>query len=216
MPPITNELLLKQLQWRYAAKKFDPAKKIPAADWAALEQALILTPSSFGLQPWKFLVITSQGLKDQLPAISWGQKQVQDASHVVVFAIRKNLNAGDVDRYLARIVEVRGGTVESLAGFRQMMLSSLVPPPAGFDINHWAALQAYIALGSFMTCAALLGVDTCPMEGIEPDKYDALLGLPAQGFATSVVCAAGYRAADDKYATVPKVRFRPEDAVEYL
>ena len=106
--------------------------------------------------------------------------------------------------------------VESLAGFRKVLMTSLVPPPDGFDIQHWAGLQAYIALGNFMTSAAMLSIDTCPMEGIVPEKYDELLGLPSEGYGTVVVCVAGYRAADDKYAALPKVRFAAEEVVRRI
>ena len=211
---LTAESLLDQLRWRYATKRFDAARTIPDTDWQALEEALILTPSSYGLQPWKFVVITDPAMKAQLPAISWNQKQVLEASHTVVFARRLDLTEEYVDHYLNRIAQVRGGTVEGLAGFRKLLLGSLVPPPADFDLEHWAALQCYIALGNFMTSAAMLGIDTCPMEGIVPAKYDELLGLPAKGYATVVVGCAGYRAADDKYAAVPKVRFAREELIE--
>ena len=217
MPAVVSpDSLLSQLRWRYATKKFDPARQIPEPDWQALEETLILTPSSYGLQPWKFVVITDPVVKAQLPAISWNQKQVQDASHTVVFARRLDLTEEYIDRYLSRIAQVRGGTVDALAGFRKMLLGSLVPPPADFNLQHWAALQCYIALGNFMTSAALLGIDTCPMEGIVPEKYDALLGLPAKGYATVVVGCAGYRAADDKYASIPKVRFTRDELIERI
>ncbi len=214
--PVSNETLLQQLRWRYAVKKFDPARIISAEDWHTLEQALVLTPSSFGLQPWRFVVITDQATKDQLVPISWGQRQVAEASHVVVFAVRKPLTESDVDGHVARTAEVRDVPVDSLAGFKKMLMKSLVPPPAGFDIHHWAGLQAYIALGNFMTSAAMLGIDTCPMEGIVPEKYDELLGLPSEGYGTVVVGVAGYRAADDKYAALPKVRFAAEDVVRRI
>jgi nitroreductase len=211
MKPVSNETVLRQLQWRHATKKFDAAKQISHEDWTTLEQALVLTPSSYGLQPWKFVVITDPATKQQLLPLSWGQRQIVDASHVVVFAIRHNLSEADIDRYLARIVEVRGGTVEALAGFRRMMVGGLL---AGeLNLNHWASLQVYIALGQFMTTAAMLGIDTCPMEGIEPAKYDQVIGLDKLGYGTVVACVAGYRASDDKYASAAKVRFKPEDVV---
>jgi nitroreductase len=213
MDPVSRELLLHQLKWRYATKKFDPARKISAEDWQVLAEALVLTPSSFGLQPWKFWVVTSSELKAQLLPLSYKQTQVVDGSHVVVLAARRNLAEVDVDRYLTRISEIRGVAVEHLAGFRKTMIRALVPPPAGFDINDWAAKQVYIALGNFMTAAAVMGIDTCPMEGIEPAKYDELLGIAEQGYGTVVACVAGYRAADDKYANTPKVRFATEDVI---
>ncbi len=216
MNVMSPESLLEQLSWRYAVKRFNPARKIPRDQWHALEEALVLTPSSYGLQPWRFFVISDQALKDQLVPLSWNQKQLADCSHVVVFAIKKDLTTADIDRYLARMAEVREVPVENLAGFRKLLISSFAPPPAEFDFNHWASLQVYIALGNFMTSAAVLGIDTCPMEGIEPAKYDELLGLSERGYATIVVGVAGYRAADDKYASLAKVRFKHEDVVEHL
>jgi nitroreductase len=216
MKPVSNQTVLEQLRWRYAVKKFDSSRRISAEDWQTLEQALVLTPSSFGLQPWKFVVVTDQAVKDQLVPLSWGQSQVADASHVVVFAVRKDFVESDVDRLIARTSTVRGVSVEKLASLKTMLMKSLVPPPPGFDIHHWASLQAYIALGNFMTTAAMLGIDTCPMEGIELAKYDTLFGLAKQGYATVVACVAGYRAADDKNASLPKVRFPTEDVVRYV
>ena len=209
----TTEQVLKQLNWRYATKEFDPARKISAGDWALLEEMLVLTPSSYGTQPWKFLVITDQATKDQLVPFSWGQKQVADCSHHVVFTIRKNLDINYIDIYINRIAEVRGTTPESLAGFRKLLVGNLIEGPRNKWVNEWAARQVYIALGNFMTCAALLGIDTCPMEGLEPDKYDEALGLEAAGLSTVVACPAGYRLATDKYAALPKVRFKKEDVI---
>lgn len=213
MQPITTANLLDCLQWRYATKKFDPAKIVPAETWQALVDSLVLTPSSYGLQPWKFIVVTNPELKTQLRPLSWNQAQVTDCSHYVVFAIKKNLTAEHVDRFVARTAEVRGTTVESIEGYRNMMVADVVNGARSFNVNEWATRQTYIALGNFMTCAALLGVDTCPMEGIEPVNYDKALNLSAQGCATVVACAAGYRADDDKYADLAKVRFAIDDVV---
>jgi nitroreductase len=214
MPSVPPDVIVTQLQWRYATKKFDSARIIAPESWAALEQALVLTPSSYGLQPWKFFVVTNPTVKAQLPEHSWGQLQPRDCSHLVVLAIRANVGEEDIDRYLSRIAEVRGQMLASLAGFKGMMMGSLSNPP--FDINEWAARQVYIALGQFMACAAVIGVDTCPMEGIDPNKYDDVLGIAAQGYRTVVACAAGYRAADDKYAQTPKVRFKTEDVIQTI
>jgi nitroreductase len=216
MNHITTTDLLGHLNWRYATKQFDPSKSIAPEIWTALEDALVLTPSSYGLQPWKFLIITSPELKEQLKPFSWNQSQVTDCSHYVVFAIRKNLTAEDVDRFVARTAEVRGSSVESIAGYRNVMVSDLVEGARSFNINDWSTRQTYIALGNFMTSAALLGVDTCPMEGIEPVDYDRLLGLSAKGFTTVVACAAGYRSEADKYASLAKVRFPKSEILETL
>jgi nitroreductase len=214
--PVSNETLLAQLRWRYATKKFDATRKISAEDWRTLEEALVLTPSSYGLQPWKFIVITNQATKQKLVPVSWGQQQVADCSHVVVFATKTKLSASDVDRYLEQIAKVRGVPASSLATFRQMMMGDVVEGERSKIVAEWAARQVYIALGNFMTSAALLGVDTCPMEGFEPAKYDEILGLPARGLHTAVVAVAGYRAADDKYASLPKVRFPTTEVIEHI
>ena len=216
MKTIDAKILTDQLRWRYATKVFDSAKKIPADTWKALEEALVLTPSSFGLQPWKFFVVTDSKVKEKLVAASMGQKQPQDCSHHVVFAIKRNTGPAEVEHYLKRIVELRGGTLEALNGFKKVMLNFLAQPPDKFDVNAWAALQVYIALGNFMTSAALLGIDTCPMEGIVPAKYDEVLGISGKGYATFVACAAGYRAESDKYASTPKVRFKLEEVIERI
>ena len=211
---VSNDTLLAQLNWRYATKKFDPTKRIPDSDWAALEQALILTPTSYGLQPYKFLILTDPALRARLVPASWGQTQPVDCSHYVVFAARAQNTEADVDRYIARMAEVRGAAPEALAGFKKVLMGDVVDGPRGQVALEWAARQAYIALGNFMTSAALVGVDTCPMEGFEPAKYDEILGLPAQGFRAVVACAAGYRAADDKYAALPKVRFPASEIID--
>lgn len=204
--------ILTALNWRYATKVFDPAKKIPAETWAALEESLILTPSSYGLQPWKFLIVQDAELREQLVAHSWRQRQVADCSHLVVMAVKKAYSLDDLDAFITRMAEVRGGTAEALAGFRKMVAGTQAQ---GYMTKEWAKMQAYIALGQFMTSCALLGIDTCPMEGFVPAKYDELLGLEAQGLTTAVLCPAGYRHADDRYASLPKVRFTNADVIEH-
>ncbi len=213
MNTIHRDQLLDQLNWRYATKRFDPHRKISGADWAALEEALVLTPSSFGIQPWKFIVVTDAEVRQQLVAASWGQTKVADCSHLVVFAIKRDLNEKDVENYVDRISEVRQAPRAALADFRDMMVGFVGKRNNGFNINDWAARQAYIALGNFLTSAALLGIDACPMEGIEPEKYNEILGLNEQGLSAVVVAAAGYRAPDDTYAALKKVRFPKEEVL---
>jgi nitroreductase len=213
MSAVPAETVLAQLKWRYATKKFDPTRTIPADVWAVLEQALVLTPSSYGLQPWKFFVVTDPTVKAELPAHSWGQSQPKDCSHMVVLTIRKGLAEADVDRYISRISEVREQKIEALGGFKKMMLGTL---SNGMNVDEWAARQVYIALGQFMAAAAVLGVDTCPMEGIDPAKYDEVLGIGARGYHTIVACPAGYRSSADKSATAPKVRFKTEDVIQVI
>lgn len=207
--------LLTALRWRYATKQFDPSRKIPAHLWSALEDALVLTPSSFGLQPWKFLVIQDPALRERLVPLSWGQKQVAEASHLVVLAVMTRMTEEHIDRYLADTAATRNIPWESLAGFRKMMIGDVIQGARSKIATEWAIRQAYIALGNFMTSAALLGVDTCPMEGFDPAKYDEVLELVPRGLTAAVVCPAGYRAATDKYATLAKVRFPKSEVIEY-
>lgn len=213
MQHVSSTTLLHQLNWRYATQRFDPAKKISDTDWHALEQALVLAPSSIGLQPWKFIVVTDQAVKVSLRAASWRQPQAEECSHFVVFAVRKDLDPEHVERHIDRIVEVRGVEKGTLEKFRNMTLRNLERARTEGRLDTWQTHQIYIALGQFIASAAVMGIDTCPMEGIELPKFDNLLGLEVTDYTTVVACAAGYRSAEDKYATTKKVRFKPEDVI---
>ncbi|RZA09306.1 MAG: NAD(P)H-dependent oxidoreductase [Proteobacteria bacterium] len=208
--------LLASLEWRYAAKSFAPEKKIPADTWAALEQSLVLTASSYGLQPWQFLVVQDKGLREQLRAASWNQRQITECSHLVVFTVRPHFGEEFVDQYMKLVSEARGVPIENLAGFKRSIMGDVGSEQRQKGMPEWNARQCYIALGNFLTSAALLGVDTCPMEGLDPKKYDEILGLEATPFRTVVVCAAGYRNPEDKLGLARKVRFPKEAMVRYL
>ena len=216
MSEIFNQLLLDQLRWRYAVKQFDLTRKIPVETWSALEEALVLTPSSFGLQPWTFVIVTDPEIRAQLRAESRNQSQITDSSHFVVFAVRTSLDEAYIDRHLNRIAEVRGTPRDSLAEQRERLVNLLVTGPRSKTIREWATRQAYIALGSFLSVAALLDVDTCPMEGINLGTADRLLGLPARGLTAVVAAAAGYRSSDDKNARLAKVRFAADDVILHV
>lgn len=211
---ISPDALIQQLEWRYATKQFDATRKIEPETWKTLEEALVLTPSSYGLQPYKFIVVTDPGLRAKLRPASWGQSQIEDASHLVVFAIKKAMGEQHISHFVDRVAEVRGVIKESLEGYKGYMMGDLVNGPRAATIDQWAARQAYIALGNFMTSAAILEVDTCPLEGLDPTAYDSILGLEAEGYATVCACAAGYRSAEDKYATLPKVRLPESELVQ--
>ena len=216
MSHLNPQSLLQALEWRYATKIFDPAKKIPADVWTALEKALILTPTSYGLQPYHFLIVQDPAKRASLLPHSWGQRQVVDCSHFVVFTARTDMQEADVTRLIAHISSVRGIPAESLNFYRDMMLKDVVHGERGKAAHEWAARQSYIALGNLMTAAALLGVDACPMEGLVPAEYDKILHLNGSGYATVVACALGYRAASDKYAALPKVRYALQDLVRIV
>ncbi len=215
MPTIAPENLLTQLKWRYAVKAFDPARKIAPETWTALEQAAILAPSSYGLAPWSIVVVSDPAVRQKLRAVSWNQPQITDASHLVVFARRRVVDPAHIERYIARIAQVRAVAPESLDGFKKMMLGASADPAKvpGGSMDNWTGRQTYIALGFFLEAAALLGVDACPMEGFDPAQYDQILNLGSRGLAATVIAAAGYRAASDSYANLAKVRFDPKDVI---
>jgi len=198
--------LLAALRFRYATKAFDPARKIPAETWNAIEKSLVLAPSSFGLQPWKFLVIDAAEIREKLKAASWNQPQLTDASHLVVLTARTDLTQADIDSWIARLSEIQGTPIEALAGLSGM-ISSFSSSMTPAEKQAWNTRQVYIALGQLMTSAAVLGIDSCPLEGISPADYDTILGLSGTGYATAVACALGYRSPEDKYAAAPKARF---------
>ncbi|MBY0360185.1 MAG: NAD(P)H-dependent oxidoreductase [Candidatus Obscuribacterales bacterium] len=203
------------LKWRYATKKFDCKRKIDDATWNQIEEALILTPSSFGLQPWKFIVITDQSVKDQLPPLSWNQNQPADCSHYVVLCRLENMTVDHVKAFVEHTAKTRSIPVDSLAAYGKMM-TDFISAKSEAELNDWMARQCYIALGNLMTAASMYGVDNCPMEGIDQAAYDKLLRLPEKGCRSLMSCALGYRAADDKYANAAKVRFAKADTLIHI
>jgi len=147
METIKGKQLLAQLTWRYATKQFDATRKISPEDWPTLENALILSPSSYGLQPWKFIVITDQKTREKLFPSTWNQQQILDCSHYVVFTVNTKMTEEHIDEHIARTVEIRGGTVERLKRYRDVMVGDVVSGPRSAQAQEWAARQAYLALG---------------------------------------------------------------------
>jgi nitroreductase len=217
--PISPDVVLQQLRWRYATKKFDPAKKIPAETWKHIEEAIVLAPSSYGLQPWKLLVVQTPALRAALREASWNQPQITDASHLAIFCRRAHLDEAYVDRFVSRVAEVRGVAAPSLKGYRDMMAGSVKNPPGlpGGSMDTYTRSQTYIALGFGLAAAAMLGVDACPMEGFIPAKYDEILGLADQNLKASVVATFGYRSPDDAVdpSRAAKVRFAHQEVIEH-
>ena len=212
MPASSPADVVAALQWRCAVKRFDPQRAVPEETWRALEQALVLAPSSFNLQPWRFFVVSNRDLRAELRAAAWNQPQVTEASHFVVFAGLRTATAADVDRMIATTAAHRGVPVEHLARYRQTITSFVVGGAVAGDHGAaWNARQVYIALGQFMAAAAMLGVDTSPLEGIDNAAYDRLLGLEGTRYTALCGCAAGYRAANDT-AAAAKWRY-PSDEV---
>ena len=203
---LTPDQLLASLEWRYATKAFD-TRKLPDATWAALEESLRLTPSSYGLQPWKFFIISDPAVRAQLRPVSWNQTQVTDASHLIVFARRTEITEKDVNDFFNQMVSERNADATKLEPYRQMMLGGVVNGKDAAGQKEWAARQLYIALGQLMGAAAALAVDTCALEGIDPAAYTEILGLKGSGYEVIVACAVGYRSTEDKYAAMKKIRY---------
>ena len=182
------------LNWRYATKLFNVDKKVSDKDLGTLLESIRLAPSSHGLQPWKIIVVTDKETREKLKKASWNQSQVTDASHLIVFAARKNINDEDIK------------------GHKQMILGS-VKSRSPEAIEAWNARQVYIALGFLLETAAFLKIDTCPMEGFDPVQFDEILGLTKSDYTTVVLSPIGYRSDADKYALAPKIRFEKKDIV---
>ncbi|NJN72158.1 MAG: NAD(P)H-dependent oxidoreductase [Limnothrix sp. RL_2_0] len=204
--------IIDDLNWRYATKTFDPEKKVSKEDLEILLEALRLTPSSFGLQPWGFVVVETQEILDQLVPVSWNQQQVAQASQTFVLCRKESVDEAYVDSYIADLCQKRGMKVEDMSGFSQVIKNFLSKYSEESLIN-WMSDQIYIALGQLITVAATMKIDACPMEGFDSDAYDKILGLKEKGLRSVVVCPVGYRASDDKYATLTKIRWELDDVV---
>ena len=202
---VKNETIVAGLNWRYATKQYDPAKKIAEADWATIEEAISLAPSSFGIQPYKFIVINDPETRERLKLAAYGQSPITDASHLVAFAYKKTLTDGDIEHFVERIAEVRGATRESLLDYENVMKGSAKKAVDGGYIETWNSRQAYIALGFLLETAALLGIDATPMEGFDPVQFNEILGLT--DYSVTAIAALGYRDAEhDWLAPLAKVR----------
>jgi nitroreductase len=215
-PPMStlHDILLTQLNWRYATKRFNPDQKISDKDWHVLTESLRLAPSSFGLQPWQFIVVQNDALRKTLRPLSWNQSQIEDCSHLVVFTTLKTMTPDYINAFIQKTADVRQGSVENLAGYRDMMVASLVNSPK--NIQEWGQRQSYIAMGMLLQSAALLQIDTCAIEGIDPKAYDKVLELENSPYATVAVVALGYRHEEDPYQHQKKVRFEHDQVIKTL
>jgi nitroreductase len=196
---------IESLKWRYATKKFDSNRTISEKDLELLLEATRLSASSFGLQPYHVLIVRDQEVRSQLKSVSWGQSQITDASHLMVFANKKSFGAELIDNYLKEVSETREIPMEGLQGYGDFMKSKLVPLPDA-QKESWTAKQTYLAVGNLLSAAGALEIDTCPIEGFEPERYDALLGLSEKGLTAAVVVALGYRSEEDETQHFKKVR----------
>lgn len=203
------------LHWRYATKLFDPEKKLSDDDLHDLLESLRLCPSSYGLQPWKFLVITDPALRAELREHAWNQSQVTDASHLIILCARTSMTDGDIEVFAEHIAKVRGVDPSSVEEYKQMMLRGVLGKSEE-ERQEWMRRQIYIALGFLMSVCMYKHIDSCPMEGFSAEEFDRILGLEEKGLTTVLLCPVGYRSADDKYADAAKVRWDAADMVEWV
>lgn len=196
---------LESLNWRYATKKFNSEKQISDTDLNTLLEAIRLSPSSYGLQPYHVFIIKDKEVREKLKAVSWGQTQITDSSYLVVFANNASFDARLIDNYLANVSDTRNVDLNNLQGYGDLMKSKLLDLPDNIK-EAWTARQTYLALGNLLSAAASLKIDACPMEGFDAEAYNELLGLNDKGLNTSVVAAIGYRDEEDDTQHYKKVR----------
>lgn len=197
--------LIQSLKWRYATKKFDTTKSIAPEDMQVIMEAIQLTATSYGLQPYKVFNIVNKDLRQQMQVASWGQAQVVEASDVLVFCAYTEITSEMVDNYVQRKATTQNIPLKNLAGYSGFMKSK-IQEKSPEELIDWNARQIYIALGNLLAVCGELEIDACPMEGFEPEKYDTMLGLKEKGLTAVLVCPIGYRSPEDFTQHSPKVR----------
>ncbi len=209
-----QEKIIQALRWRYAVQAFDPTKRVTATDLRTILESGRLAPSSFGLEPWKFIVVENPELREKLKTASYGQSKVTEASHLIVLARRTDARESLVRERLERTAQIRNQEIDSLAGFKEM-LEGVIAGQDDASLENWNARQAYIALGMMMETASLLGIDNAAMEGFDAKGVDEVLGLADKHLASVSLLALGYRGADPA-AEYPKVRRDFDAVVEFV
>jgi len=205
--------LLHKLEWRYATKKFDSEKEISEENITELLKAANLSASSYGLQPYEFIVVKNQELQNKLQEAAYGQAQLADASHVVIFAAKKTVSPDYIKNFVQHTAEIRNQDLGELNDYQQSMIDTIGSMSSDQQLS-WTQRQSYIALGTLLLAAADLKIDACPMEGFENEKFNKLLELDAGLHATAIV-TLGYRSVNDTYQHAAKVR-RPLDDIVTL
>lgn len=202
--------IIEALEWRYATKKFDPTKKISHEDLETIKRAIQLAPSSYGLQPYTYILVEDTAKRELITAASYGQQQPKDASHLIVFAVYDKLKENHVDEYMTNIASTRGIDASTLEGFSKGIKSTSLQLPEELQFQ-WMAKQTYISLGILMQTVAELGIDATPMEGFDPKRVDEILDLKSKGLRSVLMCPIGYRHADDLAQHKKKVRKSEKD-----
>ncbi|MBO3116507.1 NAD(P)H-dependent oxidoreductase [Winogradskyella sp. DF17] len=197
--------IIESLNWRYATKKFDASRTLPDAKIQVLKEAFNLTALSYGLQTLKLVVIADRTARERLVEVAYGQRQVADASHLFVLCIQSEIDANDIDSHFQTVKQIRNTPDEILEPFKAQLKSTIDSMPEIKKLD-WASRQAYIALGNLMTVCAVEEIDSCPMEGFIPGKLDEILKLNEKGLKSVLLLPVGYRAEDDMFAELKKVR----------
>jgi len=203
---------IEALQWRYATKKFDNAKILPQEKIEVLKNAFNLTATSYGLQPIKLVIIHNKEMQQKLVDFSMNQKQVSTASHVLVLCIERKVDKKFIENYFNEVRKIRATPEEILNPFKDFLINDFKNKHID-EIHAWATNQAFLALGTLMTVCAIEGIDSCPMEGFEPQKYDECLGLEKLNLKSVLVLPIGYRAPDDMFSEFKKVRRSLSDVI---
>jgi nitroreductase/dihydropteridine reductase len=204
--------IIKALKWRYAAKKFDSSRVIPNEIIEVIKESFNLTASSYGLQPVKLLIVSNKSILQELVPISSNQQQVGQASHLCVFCVDTNIDEAYIRTYFENIKSIRNTPDAVLSSFRDSIISSFGSKSTD-EIYNWGAKQAYLALGNMLTVCATQEIDACPMEGFDPVAYDMYFKLKEQGLRSALVMPIGYRAEDDMFADMKKVRKDLKDSI---
>lgn len=197
--------LIQNLRWRYATKKMDTSKKVSEQNIDYIKEAVQLSASSYGLQPYKILEIRNPQLREELKPFSWNQSQITDASHLFVFCNYKMVNDKDVDELIQLKSEINDISIDNISGYGDFVKGKL-KEKSETQMFHWTAKQTYIALSNAMNACAELHIDCTPMEGFENDNYNQKLGLIEKGLNACVVLAIGYRDNEDASRNSKKVR----------
>jgi len=207
--------IIETLNRRYATKQFDTAQTLSDKQVHILTESMRLAPSSFGLQPWKFVVISDPQLKAQLKTHSYGQDKVTQASHLIVLCAADDTTESDVQRYIDSIVSTTHADPSQLEWYQNMMNMSL-ESMSQESRKHRAENQVYIALWFLLMTAAEMKIDTCPMEWFDRQAYDKLLHLEWTGYHSTVIVAVGLRSPDDATAMAVKVRYDADQVIQYI
>ncbi|WP_127844761.1 NAD(P)H-dependent oxidoreductase [Psychroflexus aestuariivivens] len=209
------EKYIEDLHWRYATKKFNPEKELKEEDLNKLLEAVRLSASSYGLQPYKILVIKDPELREKLKSAAFGQPQITDSSYLLVFCYITKIDQDYLDEFIKNNAETRNKSVEDFDGMKEMIQNSVLT----FSQNNkevWASRQAYIAIGNLLSAAANMKIDACPMEGFNPSEFDKILDLETKNLKSVALTTLGYRSEDDQLQDAKKVRKSSKELFTHL